>query len=102
VTQAVSDNFPGRQHPDLFNAEEALLFLHRDPADRSILEHLRGRGLLSGVRIGKELVYHRIELEHAVAALFAELIAAQAIAEQAERQKQPPTGPRLKLAGGGK
>src|SRR4051812_42927692 len=55
-----------RRHPDLFDAREALLYLHQPPENIATLETLRAKGLLRGVKIGKELTYFRDELDAAV------------------------------------
>ena len=55
-----------RRHPDLFTDEEALIYLHREPGDTSILETLREKHDLIGFKIGNRYVYHRKHLDNLV------------------------------------
>jgi len=61
-----------RRHPDLFTKAEAMEYLHLGPDQECTIKGLRDKGLLEGVKIGPEFMYHRDELDAAVSQLFAE------------------------------
>lgn len=89
-----------RRHPDVFSAAEALAYLHRDPvADANLIETLRDKGVLIGTKIGRELMFHREELDAAVMLLFSDVLKPIRDVNAERRTAQPDTGPRIRMTG---
>jgi len=57
-------------HPDLFTAAEALIYLHLPEDSGRTLETLRASHALNGVKLGRELMYHRNDLDACISRLF--------------------------------
>lgn len=82
-----------RRHPDLFTADEAAEYLHQ-PGNPRLMDTLREKKLVEGAKVGKELMFHRQELDAAMVNIF--------FGESIKKEKaQPATGPRLNMRIGG-
>lgn len=80
-----------RRHPDLFTGAEALEYLHLASDQERTLETFRLDYGLPAQKMGRELMYHRADLDALVVRIFEH-------GRGATRQKTP-TGPRLKVGG---
>lgn len=59
-----------RRHPDLFNAHEALEYLHKSPEDHGFLDTAKRSHGLRGAMFGQEMLYHRRHLDALADRLF--------------------------------
>lgn len=94
-----------RRHPDLFTKGEAAVYLHLvdDPKDagaENLIQNLRERHLLQGIRLGKEYMYTRRELDALVQSLDVMLTGKKREMPIKRIGHGNNDGPKLRLAGG--